>query len=100
MANGSHLSNSEDISPVDEQYTGHILVSGYNVSFVLPKLFPARTRSLPSDGETESITHSAYRGRRLSIGDRNLAHFMAAIDMWIPYILRPPRHPYLVSLQS
>lgn len=24
-------------------------------------------------------------------------HFMAAIDMWVPYVSRPPRAPYLVS---
>lgn len=85
--------HSENVPPVDVQYTGHILVSGYNISYVLPKTFPTRNRNTQNESEAESSSMSA---RRLSIGERNAAQFMAAIDMWIPYVSRPPRHPYLV----
>ncbi|KAG6814572.1 hypothetical protein H0H92_000100 [Tricholoma furcatifolium] len=85
---------SENIPTIDNQYTGHILVSGYNVSYVLPKVFPSRPSNL---SETESEGR-VQRTRRLSIGDKGSFQFMAAIDMLIPYISRPPRYPYLLSI--
>ncbi|KII88137.1 hypothetical protein PLICRDRAFT_91911 [Plicaturopsis crispa FD-325 SS-3] len=83
------------VPPLDDRYTGHILVSGYNVSYVLPKEFP------PVD-DTNSVTRtpSMYKGRRSSIGDRNSMQFMAAIDLWVPYVCRPPRAPYLLSIPT
>jgi len=33
-------SSDTDVPPLDEKYTGHILVSGYQVSFVLPSELP------------------------------------------------------------
>lgn len=97
---GSSSKGSENIPPIDGQYTGHILVSGYSISYVLPKIFPSRGKGQLSDTEGESLSRSAYRSRRPSIGERNNAQFMAAIDMWIPYVSRPPRSPYLVCLHS
>ncbi|KAG6862067.1 hypothetical protein C0995_007197 [Termitomyces sp. Mi166 len=85
---------SENIATVDIQYTGHILVSGYQISYVLPKVFPTRPKNL---SETESEDY-ARRPRRLSVGDRGSAQFMAAIDMWIPFVSHPPRYPYLLSI--
>ncbi|KNZ78473.1 hypothetical protein J132_00836 [Termitomyces sp. J132] len=85
---------SENIATVDIQYTGHILVSGYQISYVLPKVFPIRPRTL---SETESEDY-ASKPRRLSIGDRGSVQFMAAIDMWIPFVSHPPRYPYLLSI--
>lgn len=87
----------DTIPPVDVQYTGQIIVSGYNISYVLPKVFLTRKRdSMTSmDEEDNSLARTPAR-RRLSIGDRNHAQFMAAIDMWIPFVSRPPRSPYMV----
>lgn len=93
---------SENIAPIDQQYTGHILVSGYNISYVLPKVFPLRRRTSDAltDNEGEEYTSFPVQGRRPSIGERNAAQFMAAIDMWVPYVSRPPRHPYLLSIPT
>lgn len=87
----------ENILPIDTQYTGQILVSGYSISFVLPKIFLSHRRNGGnfSDDDDPPSRNPATR-RRLSIGERNQAHFMAAIDMWVPFICRPPRSPYLV----
>jgi hypothetical protein len=88
--------NGEVAPPIDVQYTGHILVSGYNISFVLSKvfLFPLRNRGL-SDNEEEG---SFRTPRCLSVGERSQAHFMAAIDLWVPFLCMPPRSPYLVGI--
>ncbi|KAG6898286.1 hypothetical protein C0992_000731 [Termitomyces sp. T32_za158] len=85
---------NENIATVDIQYTGHILVSGYQISYILPKVFPTRPKT---SSETE-VEDYARKPRRLSIGDRESAQFMAAIDMWIPFVSHPPRYPYLLSI--
>lgn len=87
-----------DIAPVDIQYTGQILVSGYSIAFVLPKVFyPSNRRGkYESDNEDEGSSSTPISRRRPSIGERPQAHFMAAIDMWIPLLGKPPRSPYLV----
>lgn len=87
-------SSSEIIPPVDVHYTGHILVSHYSVSFVLPKVFPSvnSDNRLSDNEETEGISSR----QRVSIGEKNYAQFMAAIDMWVPFVCKPPRAPYLV----
>ena len=72
-------SSSESIPPLDEKYTGQILVSSYHVSYILPKEFPRK--------ESDS------RSRRPT----TIAQFMAAIDIWAPFISQPPHAPYLVS---
>ena len=86
--------NAEAAPPIDVQYTGHILVSGYNISFVLPKVFlsPLMNGGL-SDNEEESFSRTP---RLPSAGERSQAHFMAAIDLWVPFLCMPPRSPYLV----
>ncbi|KAG7092897.1 hypothetical protein E1B28_009204 [Marasmius oreades] len=98
--NGSS-SQAESIGPVDPMYTGHILVSGYHVSFVLPKILPPR---YPEDGSgTNSVRASGkYGGRRLSIGDRDRlqAQFVAAIELWVPFVSQPPRSPFLLSIPT
>ncbi|EGN95655.1 hypothetical protein SERLA73DRAFT_19786, partial [Serpula lacrymans var. lacrymans S7.3] len=90
----SNHSNGVSIPPLDDKYTGHILVSGYNVSYVLPKEFPPRFR----DEGASFIRMSAAKSRRGSIGEKNNMHFMAAIDLLVPYLSRPPRAPYLISI--
>ncbi len=86
----SSLSNSDDAAPLDVTYTGHILVSGYQVCYILPKEFPP----LQEHGGHSSRT--PYKNRRSSVGDKHVLQFMAAIEMYIPYTSMPPRNPYLV----
>jgi hypothetical protein len=94
-SNNKGDTNGEAAPPIDVQYTGHILVSGYNISFVLPKVFlsPLRNGGL-SDNEEESFSRTP---RRPSAGERSQAHFMAAIDLWVPFLCMPPRSPYFVG---
>lgn len=94
--NNKSDTNGEAAPPIDVQYTGHILVSGYNISFVLPKVFlsPSRNGGL-SDNEEESFPRTP---RLPSAGERSQAHFMAAIDLWVPFLCMPPRSPYLVGI--
>ncbi|KAG1774663.1 hypothetical protein EV702DRAFT_1180643 [Suillus placidus] len=76
-------------------YTGHILVSGYNISYVLPKEFP------PRFGEDTAIrvsTFSAAKMRRGTVGERNNMHFMAGLDLWVPYVCRPPKALFLICI--
>ncbi|KAG0697016.1 hypothetical protein DFH29DRAFT_984439 [Suillus ampliporus] len=83
------------IPPLDDKYTGHILVSGYNISYVLPKEFPPR---FGEDSAIRVSTFSAAKMRRGSIGERNNMHFMAGLDLWVPYVCRPPKAPFLISI--
>ncbi|KAG2157513.1 hypothetical protein DEU56DRAFT_23610 [Suillus clintonianus] len=83
------------IPPLDDKYTGHILVSGYNISYVLPKEFPPR---FGEDSAIRVSTFSAAKMRRGSVGERNNMHFMAGLDLWVPYICRPPKAPFLISI--
>ncbi|PIL24265.1 hypothetical protein GSI_14018 [Ganoderma sinense ZZ0214-1] len=73
-------SSSEEVPKLEEKYTGQISVSAYYVSYILPKEFPRR--------ETDP------RSKRPS----SIAQFMAAIDMWVPFISQPPHAPYLLSV--
>lgn len=84
--------------PLDEKYTGHIIVSGYNISYILPKEFPPRFNG--GDSALRVSTFSATRMRRPSVGERNNMYFMAAIELWIPYTSRPPKAPFLVGSVS
>jgi hypothetical protein len=93
-SNGSSASNRSATAPVDTKYTGHILISNYHISYVLPKVFPVRYPD--SDG------YSPASGslRRSPIVERNTVQLLAAIDMFVPYASRPPRSPYVVCLLS
>ncbi|KAF9013958.1 hypothetical protein BDQ17DRAFT_1341809 [Cyathus striatus] len=81
--------NSESMPPVDPHFTGHILVSGYHISYVLPKLFP-RNRGNENRTETELE----------ALSQKITSQFIAAIDMWVPFVSRPPRAPYLLSIPT
>lgn len=89
--NGIH--GHKHTQTLDDKYTGHILVSGYNVSYVLPKEFPPRFKD---DISNNGATTGSFR-RRPSISDKGYMHFMAAIELWVPYLSKPPRAPYLVG---
>lgn len=97
MSRAFKSDNSESIPPIDVQYTGHIIVSGYSISFVLPKVFLSRRNNGGAGSDTEELPSRTPAGRRrASIGEKNQAQFMAAIDMWVPFMSKPPRSPYLV----
>lgn len=99
---------NDSVPPVDINYTGQVLVSGYNIAFVLPKEFLTRSgvdeesymqtpySTSRSRSEDETPTRTPLSKNRLSIGERNQAQFMAAIDMWVPFLSKPPRSPFLV----
>lgn len=87
-------STASVIPPLEERYTGYFLISGYNVCFVLPKDFPpknnTRAGSTDSDGDGlvgRSMSRSAPHrsGRRSSAGGKTSIHFMAAIDVGVPF---------------
>ncbi|OAX40263.1 hypothetical protein K503DRAFT_687873, partial [Rhizopogon vinicolor AM-OR11-026] len=94
-SSSSSSSHSTSIPPLDDKYTGHILISGYNISYVLPKEFPPR---FGEESVLRVSTYSAAKMRRGSVGERNNMHFMAGIDLWVPYVSRPPKAPYLISI--
>ncbi|KIJ16973.1 hypothetical protein PAXINDRAFT_39161, partial [Paxillus involutus ATCC 200175] len=89
-------STTTNIPPLDERYIGHIIVSGYNISYILPKDFPPRFGA--EDTSMRVSTFSATKLRRGSVSERNNMHFMAAIEVWVPYVSRPPRAPFLIAL--
>lgn len=85
-----------DVPPVDERYTGNIIVTAYHISYVVPKSLPSKS---PDRSDEDALSrHSSYKSRRASIGEKNTINFMAVIDMWVPYLGRPPRSPYLLSI--
>lgn len=99
------------VTPVDMHYAGSIQISEYNVVFVLPKEFLPRsdldnsymkTPSKDTDSRSRSEDEAAMRTPlikgRLSISERNHAHFMAAIDLWVPLLSTPPKLPFLVCI--
>ncbi|KAG8217685.1 hypothetical protein J3R82DRAFT_5838 [Butyriboletus roseoflavus] len=87
---------SPNTPPLDEKYTGHIIVSGYNISYILPREFPPRFNA--GDSALRVSTFSATQMRRPSVSERNNMHFMAAIELWIPYASRPSKAPFLISI--
>ncbi|KAI0636674.1 hypothetical protein C8Q77DRAFT_1049373 [Trametes polyzona] len=75
--------SSDSIPPLEDKYTGTILVSAYHISYILPKEFPRRA--------TDS------RGRRPS---SPVAQYMAAIDLWVPFLTQPPNAPFLLAIPT
>ncbi|KAI6028572.1 hypothetical protein F5J12DRAFT_763443 [Pisolithus orientalis] len=92
----SSTSTSTSSPPLDDRYTGHIIVSGYNISYILPKDFPPRF--VGDDSALRVSTFSAVKMRRGSVSERSNMHFMAAIDLFVPFTSRPPQAPFLISL--
>lgn len=78
--------STSSANPVEDRYAGRIAVNQYQVGYILPKEFPPRTRTY------EDSSH----GRRSSVLEY---HFVAVIDLWVPFTTRPPSYPYLVSAQ-
>ncbi|KAG6334739.1 hypothetical protein ID866_4357 [Astraeus odoratus] len=92
----SASSNTAAATPLDDRYTGKILVSGYNIAFVLPRDFPPRF--VGEESALRVSTFSAAKMRRSSISERGSMHFMAAIHLLVPFTSRPPRAPFLISI--
>jgi hypothetical protein len=92
-------SSDIDVPPLEEKYTGHILVSGYQVSFVLPSEFPPLSNlgSRLDNGGDFTPLPAKLRSRRGSISEKNVLLFMAGISMMVPYLTRPQRSPWLVG---
>jgi hypothetical protein len=83
---------------LEDKYTGQVTVSQYHVAYITPKEFPPRYRS---DNEEEAYLSrinptASVRRRRASISEKNVLQFVAAIDLWVPFVSKPPRAPYLV----
>ena len=92
-------SRAPEQAQLDKKYTGHILVSGYQISFVAPKEIPPKVRLPDQQHEDEPVTPvqlSKYRSRRHSLGGKVLHQFMVSIKMHVPYLSMPPRAPWLV----
>jgi hypothetical protein len=84
---------------LEEKYTGHILVSGYQVSFVLPSEFPPQFKlgSRLDNGGDYTPLPAKLRGRKSSFSEKNVLLFVAGISMMVPYLTHPQRAPWLVS---
>ena len=92
----------------DERYTGYILVSGYNITLILPKEFPPKPQTVAigaeSDGDENFVKDaqspwlSRSAKRTSSFFHKNYLHMMAGIELFIPYVLTPPKGPFLVRL--
>jgi hypothetical protein len=93
-------SSDADVPLLEEKYTGHILVSGYQVSFVLPSELPPLSKpgSRFENGGDYTPLPTKLRGRRASISEKNVILFMAGISMMVPYLTHPQRAPWLVRL--
>ena len=86
---------------------GYILVSGYNITLVLPKEFPPRLQSVGAGTESEGDdgfiqevppTWSARSARRpSSMTHKTYLHMMAALEVFVPYVITPPKGPFLVN---
>ena len=85
---------------LEEKYTGHILVSGYQVSFVLPSEFPplSKLNGRSDAGGDFTPLPTKLRGRRNSVSEKSVLLFMAGISMVVPYLTHPQRAPWLVSI--
>ncbi|GJE96428.1 hypothetical protein PsYK624_126250 [Phanerochaete sordida] len=75
---------SPDLDVLEAKYVGEITVNQYQVCYVPPREFPLSTRS-----------YDGSYGRRTSA---NQLQFMAAIEIWAPFIAKPPQHPYLLKI--
>ncbi|KAH8826874.1 hypothetical protein DL96DRAFT_1464868 [Flagelloscypha sp. PMI_526] len=92
---GSKTYSSQIAGPVDEKYTGAIIVADYCIAYVAPGSFPQRKHDSDS-----SSPPSRTKRRRSSIGERNTAQFLIALSFDLPFMSKPPRYPYLLSIPT
>ncbi|KAJ7572041.1 hypothetical protein C8J56DRAFT_1009446 [Mycena floridula] len=89
----SRVSNASTKSDIlDTRFTGEIVVGGYQIAYVLPKEFPSQ--------DEDHHSRSSFSKRRSSIIERSNQHFMVAIDMVVPYVSRPPKAPFMLSIPT
>lgn len=102
LVSSPSISTDADVPPLEEKYTGHILVSGYQVSFVLPSELPPLPKlsgKLDSGGDYTPLP-TKLRGRRNSVSEKSVLLFMAGISMVVPYLTHPQRAPWLLSIPT
>lgn len=81
--------NGNPVPTLDDRYTGHILISGYQVCFVMPKAIPPKHRLLNSVETNGDIAKNGYhssKSRRGSIGERTFLNFVAFLEISVPYL--------------
>lgn len=92
-----------------DRHVAQIDVNNYSVVLILPKEFPQRSRSNPaaspdSDGDDGPVKDppsawSARSARRSSsLFHKSYLHMMVGMIIYVPYVIRPPRGPFLVRL--
>ena len=74
------------VRKLDERLTGHISVVDHQVSFILPREFPL-------DYIDKVVSDSPSSSKPI---DKRVLHFMAVIDILLPFQSIPPRAPYTV----
>jgi hypothetical protein len=96
LGSSSRSSSSNGVThAVDAKYTGHMTVSGYNVSYVMPREFPPL-----EERNSQSAHSSAKHKRRSSVGERGAYQYLIAITMLVPFLSIPPRAPFMVCIVS
>ncbi|KAH9043385.1 hypothetical protein EDB85DRAFT_1914947 [Lactarius pseudohatsudake] len=95
LVSSPSISSDADVPSLDEKYTGHILVSGYQVSFVLPSELPPLSKlgGRSDSGGDYTPLPTKLRGRRNSVSEKSVLLFMAGISMVVPYLTHPQRAP-------
>jgi hypothetical protein len=81
--------------PLPLSVTGEINVSNFHICFILPRILPTRGAILV-DSESEQTP----KNRRASFVERDGRSilFMAGVEIFVPFVSRPPKAPYLVSI--
>ncbi|KAH9079269.1 hypothetical protein EDB83DRAFT_2341724 [Lactarius deliciosus] len=102
LVSSPSISSDADMPSLDEKYTGHILVSGYQVSFVLPSELPPLSKlgGRSDSGGDYTPLPTKLRGRRNSVSEKSVLLFMAGISMVVPYLTHPQRAPWLLSIPT
>ncbi|KAH9060011.1 hypothetical protein EDB87DRAFT_1618001 [Lactarius vividus] len=102
LVSSPSISSDADVPSLDEKYTGHILVSGYQVSFVLPSELPPLSKlgGRSDSGGDYTPLPTKLRGRRNSVSEKSVLLFVAGISMVVPYLTHPQRAPWLLSIPT
>ncbi|KAF8582306.1 hypothetical protein K439DRAFT_161858 [Ramaria rubella] len=91
----------------DERYIGRILISGYNVTLILPKEYPPRSQppggGAGSDGEDGFVKDTPSRSTRSArhsspLFNKNFLLMMVGMEIFLPYAITPPKGPFLISI--
>ncbi|KAG8831745.1 hypothetical protein FRC17_002628 [Serendipita sp. 399] len=80
-------------APLPLSVTGEINVSNFHICFILPRILPTRGAIL-----ADSNIDRTPRLRRGSLVEGKNIVFMAGVEIFVPFLSRPPRSPYQLSL--